>query len=115
MTDELNNPGDLLTGDDDQVVRENVRELRRKGYPESEATAIALRKSREQAKPRRSPPPTVKGQDIELLESDGQRVPEIAAGFLPSKSEGKQKEGVLERIVNKTPFGKAAKALKGEQ
>lgn len=114
MTDELDDPGDLMAGDDDQVVRENVRALRRKGYPESEATAIALRKSREAAKPRRSPPPTVKGQDIELLESDGQRVPEIAAGFLPPKGEGK-KEGTLERLVNKTPFGKAAKVLKGEQ
>lgn len=113
MTDELQDPGDLMAGDDDAVVRENVRELRRKGYPESEATAIALRKSREQAKPRRSPPPTVKGQDIELLESDGQRVPEIAAGFLPPKG-GKKDEGVLERIVNKTPFGKAARALTGK-
>lgn len=114
MTDALDDPGDLMAGDDDAVVRENVRELRRKGYPESEATAIALRKSRETAKPRKVPPPTVKGQDIELLESDGQRVPGIAAGFLPAK-DGKKKEGPLERLVNKTPFGKAAKVLKGEQ
>ena len=35
----------LLNGHSDEVVSENIRELRRSGYPEKQAVAIALKKA----------------------------------------------------------------------
>jgi uncharacterized protein YdaT len=102
----MNMPSDLLDGDDDTIVSQNIRDLRRKGYPESEATAIALRKSREA-------PRTVKGQDIELFAHDGQAVDTAAQAPFTQTPKPTKKDDAVERVVNKTPFGKAAKALKG--
>lgn len=40
----------LLNGHTDEVMNENVAELRRTGYPEDQAVAIALKKQRESQK-----------------------------------------------------------------
>lgn len=104
------NDSDLLDGDDDNVVSQNIRTLRHKGYPESEATAVALRKARA---PRREAPRTVKGQDIELFPEDGVAVDAAAQAPFTKAPAKKQDDSAVEHIVNKTPFGKAAKALKG--
>lgn len=40
----------LLSGSADEVMNENVAELRRSGYPEDQAVAIALKKQRESQK-----------------------------------------------------------------
>jgi hypothetical protein len=37
----------LLSGSSDEVLHENIRELRNSGYPEDQALAIALKKQRE--------------------------------------------------------------------
>lgn len=60
---------------------------------------------------RREPPRTVKGRDIELHASDGQAV-DIRAQIPFLHPPAAKKEGLLDRLVGKTPFGKAAKALK---
>ena len=63
-------------------------------------------------KRRREPPRTVKGRDIELLESDGQRIPGSLGQLLFTNPRPQPTEGTLARLVGKTPFGKAAKVLR---
>jgi hypothetical protein len=59
---------------------------------------------------RREPPRTVKGKDIELRTSDGQRI-DARGQALFTNPRPAPKEGTLARLVGKTPFGRAAKAI----
>ena len=137
---------DLLDGNDENVISQNIADLRRKGYPESEAIGIAMRKARrsdsedadptfgtpeldakaraafpstgnpdqEPGRANRRAPRTAKGVDIELYEADGQApTPPMTPTPKAPKAKPQEDEGLVERIVNKTPFGKAKKALKG--
>ena len=60
---------------------------------------------------RREAPRTVKGKDIELYASDGQAV-DVARQRAFTRPPEAPKESRVQRLVNQTPFGKAAKALR---
>jgi len=63
---------------------------------------------------RRNPPRTVKGKDIELLESDGRAVDTRSQVPFTPRQPAKDTEGTLGRLMGRTPFRKVAKVLRGE-
>ena len=60
---------------------------------------------------RRAPARTVKGQDIELHASDGQRV-DTRAQMPFTRAQPEPKPGTLGALMAKSPFARAAKALR---
>ena len=78
-------PGDdiqemLLPGSDSSIVKENVRMLRAKGFPEQQAITMAVKRAGQSAQASQLPPMPVTGRDVNLP-LEGQVDPRIVSSF----------------------------------
>lgn len=104
----------LLSGASDEIMRENVSELRRSGYPEDQAVAIALKKQRDAQKDEddKAANPlaaaAARAKDVREGKTSAQDAANAPTVVSESVVEEGLKDAVRPRVAENDPSGQAA-------